>query len=387
MANITVLGSGMVGSVLAAEMARDGAHRVTIADRSSHSLAAAVQRAKRIGSHVEPCEMDLSDAAAISGLIADADLVLVALPSSMGFHALQTVINAGHHYCDISFMPENPRTLDALAKKRGVTAIVDCGVAPGMSNLLAGCAAANLDRCDRISIYVGGVPRARSWPFEYKAGFSPADVIEEYTRPARVVEHGQIITKEALSDTELIDLPGIGTLEAFNTDGLRSLTETIDVPHMVEKTLRYPGHAELMRVFRATGLFDTEPITIGESSVSPRDVLAALMFPRWRYEPGEVDMTVLRIIADGEKEGERWRWSWDLIDEADLTTGFSSMARTTALPCAIMARCLLEGRIERHGVVVPELLGDNAALVEHVVQSHRDHGIVYRHHAAKIADR
>lgn len=378
MARVIVLGGGMVGSVMAADMARKGEHEVTIADRSASALDAAEKRAERVGGSISSLQIDLSDAATVTKLAGDADIVLGAMPSVLGLQTLRAVIEAGRNYCDISFMPEDPRTLDALAKERGVTAIVDCGVAPGMSNLLAGHAVRLFDRCERIAIYVGGVPRERHWPFEYKAAFSPADVIEEYTRPARIVEHGKIVIKDALSEPELIDFPGVGTLEAFNTDGLRSLADTLDVPNMVEKTLRYPGHAALMDIFRETGLFSTEPVEVNGVSVRPRDLLAKLMFPKWGYEEGERDLTVLRVAAEGVKAAKKRRFTWDLLDEANEETGFSSMARTTALPCTIVARRVLAGSVGRPGVIVPEMLAEDSAEVDHLLQALREQGVTYR---------
>lgn len=386
MARVIVLGGGMVGSVMAADMARDGKYEVTIADRSDVALAAAVERAGRLGGTVATQRVDLSQPANVTELAAGADIVLGAMPSHLGLQTLGAVIEAGRHYCDISFMADDPRSLDQLAKERGVTAIVDCGVAPGMSNLLAGHAARQFDRCERITIYVGGVPRERHWPFEYKAAFSPADVIEEYTRPARVVEHGKVVIKDALTEAELIDFPGVGTLEAFNTDGLRSLTETLDVPNMVEKTLRYPGHAELMRVFCAIGLFSTEPVEVHGTTVRPRDLMAKLMFPKWTYEEGEQDLTVLRVMAEGAKDGRDRRITWDLLDAADAETGFSSMARTTAFPCAIAARRMLAGAIRRPGVVVPEMLAEDPAEVAHMLQALRERGVTYRNDGAGMGD-
>lgn len=378
MASVTVLGAGMIGSVMAADMARDGEHDVLIADRSNAALEAAAKRVDRVGGRVETQRSDLSNPDAVKHLARHADIVLGAMPSALGLQTLEAVIEAGRNYCDISFMPEDPRSLDHLATERGVTAIVDCGVAPGMSNLLAGHAVRQFDTCHRLAIYVGGVPRERRWPFEYKAGFSPADVIEEYTRPARLVEGGHVVTKDALTDIELIDFPGIGTLEAFNTDGLRSLIDTLEVPTMVEKTLRYPGHAELMRIFCATGLFSREPIHVGDSTVQPRDVLAKLMFPKWAYEEGEEDLTVLRVTAYGRIAGRDHRLSWDLFDHTDQETGFSSMARTTAFPCTAVARRILAGAVTRRGVVVPEMLAKDAAEVEHLLQALRERGVTYR---------
>lgn len=156
----------------------------------------------------------------------------------MGFCTLKTVIECGKDIVDISFFPEDPFKLDQLAKEKKVTAVVDCGVAPGCSNLILGYMASILDVIESFSCYVGGLPRIRTWPYEYKTPFSPSDVIEEYNRPARLVDNGKVVTQPALSEVELIDLPGVGTLEAFNTDGLRTLIRTMKVPCMKEKTMR-----------------------------------------------------------------------------------------------------------------------------------------------------
>ena len=370
MSTAIVLGAGMVGSVIAADLSRD--LDVTIADASKPALA----RAARLAT-MQTVSADLSDADTIKRLIAPFDIVCGALASHLGFNALRAVIEAGKPYCDISFMPEDAIDLDGLAFEHGVTAVVDCGVAPGMSNLLAAHAASRMDPCRNIEIYVGGLPVERRWPFEYKAGFAPADVIEEYTRPARLVEHGRTVVKEALSEPELIDLPGVGTLEAVNTDGLRSLAQTMNVPFMKEKTLRYPGHYELMRVFRETGLFSKDEIEVNGARVRPLDVLSTLMFPKWTYEPGEADLTVMRIIADGDINGEPTRHTWDVLDRLDPETGFTSMSRTTAFPCAIVAREIIAGNITRPGVLPPEKLGADADLVSRVIEGHRSRGIEY----------
>jgi saccharopine dehydrogenase-like NADP-dependent oxidoreductase len=288
---------------------------------------------------------------------------------------LRTVIEAGRPYCDISFMPEDAWELDQLAKQHGVAAVVDCGVAPGMSNMMAGYAAAQLDHCESIEIYVGGLPRERRWPFQYKAGFSPYDVIEEYVRPSRIVEHGQVVVKEALSEPELMDFPGVGTLEAFNTDGLRSIAHFVKAPFMKEKTLRYPGHLELMRAFRETGLFSEEPIDVHGMLVKPRELLANLMFPKWTYQPGEEDLTVMRVIVEGVKSGGRKRFQWDLLDYYDRATHATSMSRTTAFPCTIIARMLLRGELRAHGVLPPELLGRQAGVLVHVLSELEARGV------------
>lgn len=375
---VIVLGAGMVGSVMAADLAADPDLVVSIADVRDENLAKAAARSPK----VKPIKADLADPAAVTKLIAPFDMVCGALASKLGFRTLRAVIEAGKSYCDISFFAEDAMDLDGLARERGVTAVVDCGVAPGMSNMTAGYATAYFDRCDKIAIYVGGLPRERRWPFEYKAGFAPSDVIEEYVRPSRIVEHGKMVVREALTEPELLDFQGVGTLEAFNTDGLRSLATTLNVPHMVEKTMRYPGHIELMRVLRHIGLFSEEPVEIRDADgrptrVRPRDLLSTLMFPQWTYVPGEEDMTIMRIIAEGEKAGKRERLTWDLSDVFDIASGATSMSRTTAFPCTIMARKVLKGEFRRPGVNPPEFVGREPGMLDAVLAELRARGVKY----------
>jgi lysine 6-dehydrogenase len=181
---VIVLGGGMIGSAMARDLSTSPGFEVEVADLRPEALARVAERAG-----VRTVCADLRDPEVVRGLVAGYDLVLGALPSVIGFQTLRAVLEARRDYVDISFMPENALELDELARGRGVTAIVDCGVAPGVSNMMAGFGAAQMDRCERIEIYVGGLPQERRWPFDYKAGFAPFDVIEEYTRPARYVEN------------------------------------------------------------------------------------------------------------------------------------------------------------------------------------------------------
>lgn len=384
MTRAIVLGAGMVGSVMATDLAGDDRFEVTIADSREAALDAAVARAARQGRALKTVRADLSDAGTLAKTIGPFDMVLGALASTIGFSSLRTIIEAGKNFCDISFMPEDAIDLDWLARERGVTAVVDCGVAPGMSNLLSGYGVSLLDEAEEIEIYVGGLPRERRWPFEYKAGFSPHDVVEEYTRPSRIVENGKVVVREALSEPELVDFDGIGTLESFNTDGLRSLASTMRVPFMKEKTLRYPGHIELMRVFRETGLFGQEAIEAGGVRVRPIDVISALMFPKWTYEEGEEDLTVMRVSVSGVKGGRRVRHDWDLLDYYDQATGATSMSRTTAFPCAIMARLVAAGEFDRHGVFPPERFGDDEKIVGHLLDENAKRGVEYTHRVVEV---
>jgi saccharopine dehydrogenase-like NADP-dependent oxidoreductase len=173
----------------------------------------------------------------------------------------------------------------------------------------------------------------------------------------------------------------VGTLEAFNTDGLRSLIDTLNVPDMKEKTLRWPGHIELMRILREMGLFSGEPIDVGGVSVRPLDVTSRLLFPMWSFAEGEEDFTVMRVIVDGVKDGRAMRHRWDLLEPYDRASGTTSMSRTTALPCAIVARLLASGAYAEPGVRPPEFLGRRADLAEVVLAEHARRGVVYEHRA------
>ncbi len=373
MAHAIILGGGMVGSAMAMDMAGDEGLSVTVADVRPDALAR-VERAYGVSTR----QADLGDAAVVRELVGDYDIVLGALSSVIGLQTLRAVIEAGKPYCDISFMAEDATQLSDLARERGVTAVVDCGVAPGMSNMLAGYATTLLDPCQRIEIYVGGLPVERRWPYEYKAGFAPHDVIEEYVRPSRVVEGGKVVVKEALSEPELLDFDGIGTLEAFNTDGLRSLVASLDVPDMLEKTMRYPGHIDLMRVFRETGLFSKDTVEVDGVSVRPLDVTASLLFPKWTFEEGEADLTVMRVCAHGTREGKPSRLTWDLLDYYDPATKTRSMSRTTAFPATIMARLMLEGAFDRPGVFAPEVPGKEPGIVDRMLEQLAARGVRYR---------
>jgi lysine 6-dehydrogenase len=351
MKHVMVLGAGRVGSAMAIDLAKDEAFRVTVADVSESALARMASRG------LATLQADLSQASVVKEVVQTADLVVGAVPGFMGFATVRAVLEAGKDIVDISFFDEDPFQLDELAKSKGLMALTDIGVAPGCDNLILGHLQTQLDRITRFECLVGGLPVLRTWPFEYKAGFSPIDVLEEYTRPARYVAHGREVVMPALSEPELINFPGIGTLESFNSDGLRTLIHTVDAPFKKEKTLRYPGHIELMRVLREMGLFGKDAIDVKGQQVIPLELTTKLLFPMWQMHEGEEDFTVMRVIVEGEKGGQTLTHTYDLLDRYDPATATTSMARTTGYTCTAAVRMVAKGLYTRKGVSPPEFVG------------------------------
>jgi len=370
---IVVLGAGRVGSTIAADLATEPQFHVLAVDRNPGRLAA-------LHAHpaIERATGDLGDPATIRDFASGADLIVSAVPGHMGSSTLRAVLESGVDVVDISFFPEDPFELDDLARRGGVVAIVDCGVAPGLSNLLVGRVAARLDRVERVSIYVGGLPAVRDWPYEYRAVFSPVDVIEEYTRPSRIVRSGQPVVKPALSGRERLTLAGVGTVEAFLTDGLRTLLRTIPADEMTEKTLRYPGHADLMEILRETGFFDVNPVDVPGGRARPIDVTAALLSATWALREGDEDLTVLRVAVEGVTGSRRLRTTFDLLDRFDRATGTTSMARTTGFTATAAARWVARGGVPDAGIIPPELLGADSAAADFILQSLRERRIECR---------
>jgi len=367
---IVVLGAGMVGSTIAEDLSQEQGMSVKVVDRSQKVLEKIKAKAK-----VKGIQTNLQDKGIISSIVADSDLVISAVRGFMGFDTLQSVIEAGKDVVDISFFSEEPFLLDELAKSRGVTAVVDCGVAPGLCNIIAGHVFNLLDQTDRYVCYVGGLPLLRQWPFEYKAVFSPLDVLEEYIRPARFVEYNEEVIRPALSEIELIDFPEVGTLEAFNTDGLRTLRKTLDIPFMREKTLRYPGHANVIRIFRESGFLSATPIEVDGQKIKPVSVTSKLLFDQWRLKEDEADFTVMQIVVEGQREGKRLRYTYDLLDRYDEETRTTSMARTTGYTCSIVARQIMSGHFKQKGICPPEFIGRAEGCYENLLDEYRKRNI------------
>lgn len=345
--NIAVLGAGMIGKVIAADLAKD--HTVTSVDVNETSL----ESVQKQNPAIKIIKADLKDHASYKKLLSPFDLIVTAVPGFMGFNTLKAVIECSKNVADISFFPENALELDALAKQKNVTVITDCGVAPGMSNYIIGRCNEDM-KIEVFEIYVGGLPKVRKKPFEYKAPFSPVDVIEEYSRPARLMENGNIVIKPALTECEQMQFDEVGTLETFNTDGLRSLLFTMPhIKNQKEKTLRYPGHIDLIIALKESGFFNSERINIDGNEISPLQFTSKILFNEWKLKEDEEELTVMKvIIRSAQKTIE-----YNLLDRYDATTKTSSMSRTTGYTCTASANLIAKNLFNEKGVFPPELVG------------------------------
>jgi len=376
---IIILGAGLVGSPMAIDLSKDEDTEVFVADISPvmfeylHSFG------------IKTIQQDLSLPETVKNIVSGYDMVINAVPGFMGFQTLKAIIEAGKNVVDISFFPEDPFLLSELALKNNVIAVMDCGVAPGMMHILTGYAHHQLDETETCLTYVGGLPQIREYPYEYKAVFSPIDVIEEYTRPARYIENYKAVTKEALSDAELLNFPGLGTLEAFNSDGIRSLGSTIKAANIKEKTLRYPGHIGLMKVLRQTGFFSQETIDVKGTKIKPMDVTAKLLFPMWELKKGEKDLTIMKVIVEGKKGGKKLRYTYDLLDFYDEETQTHSMARTTGYTATVALRMIASGLYRQEGLSVPEYIGNYPECVDFMLNSLAQRGVNYVETIEEIA--
>lgn len=372
MSKVIVLGGGMVGSAMAIDMVKN--HDVLLTDISLQVL----DSTKAKCSELDIMVLDVTDEQLLKKTIISFDLVISAVPGFLGYRTLENIIKAEVNVVDISFFPENSLDLDDLAKANGVTAIVDCGVAPGMDNVILGYYNEKYKLTD-FECLVGGLPKVKKWPFCYKAPFSPVDVIEEYTRPARYVENSKLIIREPLTDCEYIEFDDVGTLESFNSDGLRSIIFTMPhIPNMKEKTLRYPGHVEYIRVLKETGFFDEDEIEVNGNMVSKLDFTSKMLFKEWKLGENEQEITVMRVSLKGENEkGEVEEIVYHLHDQFDSQTNTSSMARTTGYTATAAANLFLDGLFQEKGVFPPELVGKHEECFHYFMNYLKDRNIHY----------
>jgi saccharopine dehydrogenase-like NADP-dependent oxidoreductase len=360
---VLIVGCGNIGSVAAEDLTDSmSSIQVVLADKSE---ARAKEVAEKIGKeNVSWIQLDVMNTGKVGNVLKDFDLVMGFLPGKLGYSLTKACIDAGKNLIDVSYMAENPLTLTENAINANVTIIPDCGLAPGISNILVGHAVAELDTVQAVHIMVGGLPEKPIPPLGYVITWSPENLIDEYMRKARIVKNGRIVEVEALTGLEEVEFPGLGRLEAFYTDGLRTLPHTItDAGDMWEKTLRYPGHAEKIKLLKALGLFEEEQIDVDGVSVSPRK-LAVKLLERKLRKPEVKDVVALKVDVSGVKNGRQTRYVYDLLDHCDEKGRTTAMARTTAYTASIIAQLMLKKALKEKGVAPTEIIGKNSALFQ-----------------------
>lgn len=375
-----VLGSGLMGSSIAMDLLESGAvSKVTVVDSSADRLHALQVHASKLSGldqttgrnlklaeKLQIVEMDIvRKKEELQELLSRHEVGVGALPHEIAEEAVKTALDAGISFVDLiySWRYDRPSSIDSKAKQKGVTIIPACGLAPGLTNILAKNSADQMEEVDSVNIKVGGIPEVPKQPLNYKVVFSIESVLEEYVREALVIRDGKKILLPALSEVEEITFNEFGDqkFEAFVTDGLSTLPDTLRrVKYMEEKTIRWKGHAAQIQLLMDLGLFSERPVNLKTTGnrVSPRALLSTLLDKKLAMHQGDKDMTLLRVDVQGRKrKGDKSTriHQYEMIDKFDVATQTTSMARTTAHPCSTVALMVLEGKITERGFIPPEL--------------------------------
>ena len=355
-----VIGAGLQGSACAYDLLQNSAFdEVRLADRDTTALPAFLSSYAK-NPRLVRVALDAKDPKAVAKAMQGVSAVMCALPYYYNLEIARLAVEAGVHFCDLGGNTEivfQQKGLDAAARAKGISVIPDCGLAPGMVNILA---QMGIDRCDRVSrvkIFVGGLPQNPEGPLKYQIVYSLEGVLDYYTTLSSVLRDGKRTSVKALSELEMVRFPApLGELEAFHTaGGLSTMASRYEgqIPTMEYKTLRYPGHAHIMEAIRELGLLDLESIDVKGTRIAPRDVAVAAMGPHLRKPTGR-DLVALRVLVEGTKNGKPVTHTFELVDRHDESRGISSMERTTGYSLSITGQMQVEGAITCTGVHTPD---------------------------------
>ncbi len=354
-----VLGAGLQGSACAYDLLQNpDVVQVRLADIAVDHLAPFLR--PYAGERLIPTRIDVRDAEAMRALMRESDAAMSAIPYYLNLDLARHAADVGIHFADLGGNTEivfQQKQLHARAAAKGITVIPDCGLAPGMVNIVAQHGIAQLDRVTAVRIYVGGLPQHPEPPLNYQIVYSLEGVLDYYTTRSWVLRDGKRESVTALSEIEPVAFPApVGRLEAFHTaGGLSTLAIRYEgqIPTMEYKTLRYPGHAHIMAAMRDLGLFELAPVKVKGLDVVPRDVMVSVLGPRLTRATGQ-DLVAMRVIVDGERGGERRTLGWELIDYADVARGISAMMRTTGYSLSITGQMQVRGEVGPPGVFTPD---------------------------------
>lgn len=358
---IIALGCGNIGFVVAKDLSESlPSAEIVLADIDE---TRAKQAASRIGrSNVSWTKADASNHNELVKTLKKFDLAVGALPGEIGYRVAKGAVGAGVDLVDVSYMPEDVMTLHKTALKAEISILPDCGMSPGLGNVLVGHAASKLDHVESVHMLNGGLPEKPIPPLGYVITWSVSDLIDMYSRKVHIVKNGKVIDVDPMTGLEEIDFPGVGKLEAFYTDGLRTLLYTMkDAKDMWEKSLRYPSHTEKIKLLKDLGFFDEKQLQIAKLTVSPREVTAKLLESKLKRKDVP-DIVAMLVEVGGTKNGKQVMYTYHVLDRYDEKLHVTAMGRTTAYTTSVVAQLLAKKAIAENGVVPPEKLGMNEEL-------------------------
>lgn len=350
------MGCGNIGSVIAKDLAENlPSAKIVMADAVESQAKAAASNIGR--DNVSSVKVDASNHKELVKALRMSDLAVGALPGSMGFQACKATVAAGVDMVDVSYMPENVMPLNKAAVKAGTCIVPDCGFSPGLSNMLVGHAVSQLDTVESVHILNGGLPEKAVPPLGYVVTWSVKDLIDMYSRKPVIVKNGRVRVVEAMSGLEEVMFTGVGKLEAFYTDGLRTLLHTVKVEgDMWEKTLRYPSHVEKIKVLKELGFFDEKPVNVDGSMIAPKELTAKLLQSTLK-RPDVRDIVAMLIEVSGTRRGKKVASAYRMLERYDKTHKITAMARATAYTASVTAQLVAKKAVREKGVVPPEKLG------------------------------
>lgn len=349
-----VLGAGLQGAACAYDLLQTTDGGVTLADVRAPDLPPFLARAGT--ERLNAVALDASDPDALRAAMNGHDSVLCALPYYFNLGAARAAVDAGVHFADLGGNTDIVRqqeAMDKAARAKGISVLPDCGLAPGMVNILAADGIARLDSVDSVKLFVGGLPQEPEPPLNYQIVYSLEGALDYYTTPSWILRDSRPVEVDALSEVEDVEFASpVGHLEAFHTGGgISTMPWDYEgrITAMEYKTLRYPGHADIMRAIRELGLLDLEPVQVGGAMVRPRDAFVAVVDSKLRKPEGK-DLVALQVVVAGTKGGSSASVTYRVLDFYDPKQGISAMMRTTAFSLSITGQMLADGRISEPGV-------------------------------------
>ncbi|MDL2263922.1 hypothetical protein LJC31_04640 [Synergistaceae bacterium OttesenSCG-928-I11] len=368
------IGAGMIGRCIVNDMIDE--FEMVVLDMDEANLV----ETKRLYPSVETVRGSATDETLFAKLADGVDIVTAAMPGTVGYLVTEIAMKAGKKLANVSSMHGRADApFDEIGKKTGGLGISMIGFEPGMSNFFGGRGYHKLDKCEEMYVYVGGIPNNPRPPFNYVTTWSIADNLNQFAQPTTVVRNGETVVIPALSEVMPFEIEEYKNLECFTSNGLGSLFRNFkDVPEMAAFTVRWPGLADQMRLLVNLDLFDQQERKLGKVNQVPRDILVDIFKEKYEKQPGDLDMSVMKVVVKGVKGNDKLSYTWEIAHVEDPASGFTSMAWTTASTCGIFARAMVDGRISGKGMVSAEMLAGDDDFYHWVIAEQAKRGIFYK---------